>query len=149
MFRKKDLFATCPCCGHWLTCVARKRYPHRRLYFSNFILPEIRTGSLSIKFRCSRAINKFRTGTLYRILNHLTEYIKVSGNYRQLFVKDRKEKRPFLRKQANITKEYLIISGKYVNLYQNTVSNFARLLGVSSSDYNPEHVNSPRRKASF
>ena len=59
----------------------------------------------------------------------------------RLFLRDRKEKHRFLRKQGNSTKERHIIPGKYVNLYQNTVSSFARLLGVCASDYNPGHVN--------
>ena len=67
----------------------------------------------------------------------------------RLLLQDRKEKRLFLRKQGNTTKERHIIPGKYVNLYQNTVSNFARLLGVCPPDYNPEHVNIPRKKANF
>ena len=58
----------------------------------------------------------------------------------------RKEKHLFLRKQGNSTKERHIIPEKYANLYQNTVSDFARLLGVCPSDYNPEHVNIPRKK---
>ena len=64
-----------------------------------------------------------------------------------LLLQDRKEKRLFLRKQENSTKERHIIPGKHVNLYPNTVSNFARLLRVCPPDYNPEHVNIPRKKA--
>ena len=67
----------------------------------------------------------------------------------RLLLQDRKEKRLFLRKLGNSTKEHHIIPGKYVNLYQNTVSNFARLLGACSLDYNPEHVNIPRKKANI
>ena len=55
-------------------------------------------------------------------------------------------RRLFLRKQGNSTKERHIIPGKYVNLYQNAGSNFARLLGVCPPDYNSEHVNIPRLK---
>ena len=73
------------------------------------------------EFSCSCAINKFRTSTFCRILNYSAEHLKIRGNYRQqLFVKGRKEKRHFLRKQANTSKEYYVIPGKYVNLYQNT-----------------------------
>ena len=36
-------FAMSPCCGHWLTCFARKGCSHLRLLFSQIILPEIRT----------------------------------------------------------------------------------------------------------
>ena len=46
-----------------------------------------------------------------------------------------KRKVPFLRKQGNSTKERHIIPGKYVNLYQNTVSNFARLPGKKKANY--------------
>ena len=66
-----------------------------------------------------------------------------------LLLQDRKERRLFLRKQGNSTKERHIIPEKYVNLYQNTISNFARLPGVRPPDYNPEHVNIPRKKAKF
>ena len=67
----------------------------------------------------------------------------------RLLLQDRKEKRFFLRKQANSTKEYHIIREKYVNFYQNIVSNFSRLLGVRPPDYSPEHVNTPRKKANI
>ena len=76
--------------------------------------------SFSKEFSCSCAINKFRTGTLCRILSYSAEQLKILGNYRQLIVKVKKEKRHFLSKQANTTKEYHVIPGKYVNLYQNT-----------------------------
>ena len=66
----------------------------------------------------------------------------------RLLLQDRKEKRLFLRKQGNSTKDRHIIPGKYVNLYQNKVSNFARLLGVCPPHYNQEHVNI-LRKANF
>ena len=62
---------------------------------------------------------------------------------------EQKKKRLFLRKQENTTKERHIIPRKYVNLYQNTVSDFARLLRVSLPDNNPEHVNIPSKKANF
>ena len=67
----------------------------------------------------------------------------------RLLLHDKKERRLFLRKQGNSTKERHIIPGKYVNLNQNTVSSFARLLGACPPDYNPEHVNIPRKKAEF
>ena len=50
----------------------------------------------------------------------MTEHLKVPGNYKQLFVKDKKEKRLFFWNRENTTKEYhCIIPGKYVNLYHN------------------------------
>ena len=67
----------------------------------------------------------------------------------RLLLQDRKEKRLFLRKQGNSEKERHNTPEKYVNLYQNTVSNFAGLLRVCPPDYNPEHVNIPRKKANF
>ena len=73
----------------------------------------------------------------------------LQNTFGRLLLQDKKEKRLFLRKQRNSTKERHIIPGKYVNLYRNTVSNFARLLGVCPPDYNPEHVNIPRKKANF
>ena len=46
--RKVFFFATSPCCGspccgHWLTCFARKGYSHWRLLFCQIILSEIKT----------------------------------------------------------------------------------------------------------
>ena len=41
--KKEFFFGTSPCSGHWLTCFAQKGYSHRRLLFSQVILPEIRT----------------------------------------------------------------------------------------------------------
>ena len=54
--------------------------------------------------------------------------LKVPNNYRQLFVKDRKEARHFLRRQANTSKEYHAIPEKYVNLYQTTYLILASIL---------------------
>ena len=85
------LFVISRCCGHSLTCFVRKGYSHRRLLCSENILPEIRTDSFFKELRCSCAINKFRTGSLCRILNYSTEHLKVLGNYRQLFVKIEKK----------------------------------------------------------
>ena len=39
IIRKKypiPTFATCPCCGHWLTCFSLKGYSYRRLFFHYF-----------------------------------------------------------------------------------------------------------------
>ena len=80
---------------------------------------------------------------------NFVKFLKVpflQNTSRRLLLQDRKEKR---RKQGNSTKERHIIPGKYVNLYQNTASNFARLLRVCPPDYNPEHVNIPHKKANF
>ena len=76
--------------------------------------------SFSKEFSCFCATNKFRTATLCRILNYSADHLKIPGNYRLLFARDRKEKRHFLRKKASTSKEYHVIPGKYVNLYQNT-----------------------------
>ena len=85
--KRYSFFVISGCCGHSLTCFIRKGYSHRRLLCSENILPEIRTDSFFKELRCSCAINKFRTGTLCRILNYSTDHLKVPGNYRQLFVK--------------------------------------------------------------
>ena len=61
---------------------ARKGYSRRRQHFSQSILLEIRTGLFSKEVRCYCAINKFRTGTLCRIISYLTEHLKVPCNYR-------------------------------------------------------------------
>ena len=81
--KKVLFFATSPCSEQWLACSARKGYSHRRLLFSLIILPEIRTEGIcfSKEFTCSCAINKFRTGTLSRILNYSAEHLKMPGNY--------------------------------------------------------------------
>ena len=54
----------------WLTCFSWKGCSHGRLFFSQIILPEIKTVSFSIEFRCYCAKNKFRTGTLCRIFSY-------------------------------------------------------------------------------
>ena len=49
-FSKKGIFfAKSPCSGHWLTCFALKGYSHRRLLFSQVILPETTQGIRSPK----------------------------------------------------------------------------------------------------
>ena len=82
IIRKKyhiPMFATSPCCGHWLTCLLWKGYSHRKLFFFN-ILPEIKTGSFTIEFKWSWAINNFRTGTFCRIFRYSAEHLKLPGN---------------------------------------------------------------------
>ena len=76
------MFAVSPCCWNWSTCFPWKDYSHRRLFFSQIILQEIKAGSFSIEFRCSCAINKFKTSTLCgRTFNYSTEHLKIPGNY--------------------------------------------------------------------
>ena len=41
--KKVSFFVAFSWCGHWLTCLARKGYSHKRLHFSQIILPEMRT----------------------------------------------------------------------------------------------------------
>ena len=60
-------------------------------FSSQAILPDIRTALFSKDFRCSRAINKFRTCTVCRILNYSTGHLKVPGQYSYLFVKDKRK----------------------------------------------------------
>ena len=79
--KKVFFFATSPSYGYWLTCFARKGYFHsQETAFSKIILPEIRTERIRFLRNCC-AINKFRTGTLYRILNYLAEYFKLPSKY--------------------------------------------------------------------
>ena len=55
------------------------------------------------------------------MLDYSTEHLKVPGNYRQLFVKDRKRKASFFKETTKYHKgRPCIIAGKYANLYQNT-----------------------------
>ena len=42
-YKRSSFSATSPCSGHWLTCFARKGYSHKRLLFSQILLPEVRT----------------------------------------------------------------------------------------------------------
>ena len=99
-------FATSPCCGHYLNCFARKGYSHRRMLFSQDYFTQYNNGRNSFfkDFICSCAINKFRSGTLCRIINYLAKHLKVPGNYRQLFVKDRKEKFSFSQEASKCLK---------------------------------------------
>ena len=95
MFCTKDvLFCHFSICGLWLTCFALKGYSHKTLLFfpDYFTRDENGRNSFSKEFSCSSTINEFRTGSLCRILSYSTEHLKVPGDYRQLFVKDRKEK---------------------------------------------------------
>ena len=75
VFYKKIVlfFSRSQYCGHWSTCSEQKCYSHRRLFFSQVILPEIRTGSFSQEFNCSVARNKFRTDANSMIFNYLTD----------------------------------------------------------------------------
>ena len=58
------MFATSACCGMADLFL-------RRLFFSQIILPEIKTVSFSIEFRCYCPTNKFRTGTLCRVFSYV------------------------------------------------------------------------------
>ena len=72
--------------------------------------------SFSKEFSCSCAIYKFRFGTLCMILiirQNTSRYGATICSYLLRMENN------FLRKQANTSKEYHIIPGKYTNLYQN------------------------------
>ena len=121
----KKVFFFCHVSMFWtlvdLFCTKRLFSQETAFFPDYFTRDKNGRNSFSKEFSCSCAINKFRTGALCRILNYSAEHLKIPGKYRyQLSVKDRKEKRHFLRKQANTSKEYHVIPGKYVNLYQNT-----------------------------
>ena len=104
--------------------------------------------TFSKKSTKSEVCNFIKKETLAQVLS--CEFCEISKNTSgRLLLQDRKEKRLFLRKQGNTTKERHNIPGNYKNLYQDTVYNFARLLGVCPPDYNPERVNIPRKKANF
>ena len=45
------MFARSPSCGHLMTCFSWKGYFHGWLFFSEIILPGIKTGSFTIEFR--------------------------------------------------------------------------------------------------
>ena len=116
--KKMFFFFTPPGCGHWLTCFVRKAYSHKRVLFFSDYFTRDENGRSSLSKTCSYSstIYQCRTGSLCRIFNNSTEHLKTAGNYRQLFVKDRKEKCHFLSKQAKTSKEYHVIPVKYVNL---------------------------------
>ena len=82
--KKMLFFTTSPCSGKWLTCFARKGYSHKRLFSfpDSFIRDKNGRNSFFKEFSCSCAINKFKTGTLCRILNYSAEHLKITGNYR-------------------------------------------------------------------
>ena len=107
----------------------------------------LRKKEFKISLRPATLIKKRLCGRCFPAKFLKTPFLRNAS--RRLLLQDRKEKHLFLGKQRNSTKEHHIITGKYVNLYRNTVSNFARLLGVFPPDYNPEHVNIPRKKAIF
>ena len=73
----------------WTFVFLMKRlFSQETVFFSQIILPEIKkkkkreikTGSFTIEFMWSRAINNFRPATLYRIFKYSTEHLKVPGN---------------------------------------------------------------------
>ena len=123
MFCKKDVLF-CHFSMMWtlvdLFCTKRFFSRENAFFPDYFTRNESERNSFSKEFSCSSTINEFRTGTLHRILNYSTEHLEVPRNYWWLFVKDRKEKCHFLKKQAKTSKEYHVIPVKYVNLYQNT-----------------------------
>ena len=112
--------------------VKRKPPRLRKKEFKRSLIPAIKKETLAQVFSAKFLKTLFLQNTSGRLL-----------------LQGRKEKRLFLRKQGNSTKEHHIIPQEYVNFYQNTVSNFARLLGVCPPNYNPEHVNIPHKKANF
>ena len=72
------------------------------------------------EFCCSCAINKFRTGTLCRILNYSAEYLKIPGNYTICSCLLRIEKKSVIfAGSKQIPQRNTMLSQEYVNLYQN------------------------------
>ena len=127
----------------------KRLFSQETAFFSPDYFTRDKNGFILQRFMCSHAINKVKTSTLCKILNYSTEHLKVPGNCRQPFVKNRKEKCHFLRKRANTTKEYhCIIPGNYVNFYHN-ICLLCQGASSLSSNYNPEHVNISQQKANF
>ena len=53
----------------------KSSFSQETAFFTDYF-PEIKTGLFTIEFKCSCAINKFGTGTLYRIFKYSTEHLK-------------------------------------------------------------------------
>ena len=88
VFCKKNcfFFAWSSYCRHGLNCSGRKAYSHRTPFFSTIILPEIRAGSFSLKFRCSGASNKFTTTALPMVFYFSIEHLNLQGHCKYLLV---------------------------------------------------------------
>ena len=102
--------------------------------------------SFSKEFICSCAINKFRTGTLCRILNYSAEHLKKPGNYRQLLLKERKE---FSQEASKYLKGIPCYPRKICKSLPKHLILPSILPGCIEfvlQDHTPEHVNIQRKK---
>ena len=70
--KKGFFFATFSCSEQRLTCSTQKGY---------FTIDKNGRNLFSKEFSCSCAINKFRSGTLCRILSYSAEHLKIPDNY--------------------------------------------------------------------
>ena len=61
-------------------------FSQEAVFFSQFILQDIRTGSFSQEFSCSDARNIFRGGPLHRKFSHSTEHIELLGHCKYLLI---------------------------------------------------------------
>ena len=76
--------------------------------------------SFAKEFSCTSNINEFRSGTLCRILNYLTEHLKVSATKGSYLLRIERKNVIFTGSKVKTSKEYYVTPVKYVNLYQNT-----------------------------
>ena len=105
--------------------------------------------SFSNEFSSYCAINELRIGTICRIINYSAEYLKIPGNYRQLFARDRKKK-SFSQEASKYLKRILCYPRKIYKSSPKHLILSSMLPGCLEfvlQDYTPEHVNIPHKKA--
>ena len=81
----KKVFFFCHVSMFWtlvdLFCTKRLFSQETAFFPDYFTRDKNGRNSFSKEFSCSCAINKFRTGTLCRILNYSAEHLKIPGDY--------------------------------------------------------------------
>ena len=109
-----------------------------------------RRNSFSKEFRCSCDINKFRTGTLCRMLNYSAEHLKIPGNYtigscllriekkNVIFSGSKQIPQCYPRKTCKSLPKRLILPSIFLGCFE-----------FVFEDYTPEHVKYPTQKGRF
>ena len=114
--------------------------------FSPYYFARDKNGFVLKRISYSRAKNKVNTGTLCRILNYSTEHLKVPDNYRY-YIKQ-KRKAPFSQEASKYHKGIPLY---YSQKICKSLPEYLICQGALSlpSNYNPDHVNIPHKRAIF
>ena len=124
-----------------------KRLFSQETVFSPYYFTRDKNGFVLQRISYSRAINKVKTGTLCRILNYSTEHLKYRITRNSYLLRIEKKSVIFSGSKQIPQRNIIILSRKICK----SLPEYLICQGALSlpSNYNPDHVNIPHKRAIF